>query len=563
MKPMISLAVTALFLAIVTPTYAAAPPGPNEPGTVETSGTMESVETSGALEDLLSAATFSIEGKVEFVADYLAVQRLGQVPNGQAPLPYLHVCAWDKDDAIDFEFTDYPTEPGSGGNDELLGCDRADVDGNFNINASFGTGGESEPDIYLVTLLCDDTGEGAVSAADVCVRINAEEADADYPRNAKSIWSRVYADINPNGTTVTISWNLSCPNRSGLNSASVTCVGDTEPGNWSESSPGAADWCACQDEPWKECLTTIPSCSTCGDTNSRYGCNKEAVHVYRAAIEPYVTWGTNKPAEDSTFSKDCDTADIWDGGGDDHCEMDECQDEARFHLSNIQATAGVGFDGPGECEPETANPQNAGGDFDRICIRTPDQPFRVVHEYGHVIQNRWLCDPTDARKRVGGISAQNHATREGWANYVASKAWSVDKYCGSSTYYSMEAGGTNNGDEVSVGQFFWDLGDPTDDAGWAETEDRTFQEIRNVWSAFPNGPGPSQTRECDPGPPPGIDCSGSAGHQANGVNMLDYSYWFDVKLGPLTTSYCDTLTQNDLTSHSDSLPSDDLSVDLE
>ena len=31
----------------------------------------------------------------------------------------------------------------------------------------------------------------------------------------------------------------------------------------------------------------------------------------------------------------------------------------------------------------------------------------------------------------------------------------------------MEAGGTNNGDEVSVGQFFWDLGDPVDDAGWS------------------------------------------------------------------------------------------------
>ena len=37
MKPMISLAVTALFLATVTPIYAVGPYEPNEPGTVDTS----------------------------------------------------------------------------------------------------------------------------------------------------------------------------------------------------------------------------------------------------------------------------------------------------------------------------------------------------------------------------------------------------------------------------------------------------------------------------------------------------------------------------------------------
>ena len=508
-----------------------------------------------------STANFTIAGKVEFFAAYHSLQQVGQVPIGQAPLPYLYVCAWDADGTVDFEFTDYPRLTGTGGDDELLGCDRADAAGNYSIAASFDTAHEANPDIYLVTMLCDDDSRGAVSPADVCVRINAPENDTTYPENAKAIWSRTYSDLVPRGTK-TISWNLSCPNRSGLNSGSVTCSGDLENGDWSNT-------CRCRNLSWKDCLIKTSACSApnanCGDTNSRFGCNKEAVHVYRAAIQPFVSWGTNKPSSASTFGKNCDDADIIDRGSD-HCEQDECQDEAKFHLSNVQAIAGTGYHGSGTngdyaCKPSLSNPQNGAGDFDIICIQTPDQPFRMVHEYGHVIQNRWLCDPTDARYLDASphvLQAENHETREGWANYVAATAWGIAQYCeqgrGRNECYSMEAGGADNGNERSVGQFFWDLYDSVDDTGWAETEAWPFHSLRNTWSAFPNGDGPSQTRECDPGGPPGDDCSETVGARGNGVNVLDYAYRFKQEHGPLSSSFCEAMRQNDVSTHSDSLP---------
>jgi hypothetical protein len=56
---MISLAVTALFLATVTPTYAAAPYEPNEPGTVGSSGTSGTSRISGTSGPTGSSGTLS------------------------------------------------------------------------------------------------------------------------------------------------------------------------------------------------------------------------------------------------------------------------------------------------------------------------------------------------------------------------------------------------------------------------------------------------------------------------------------------------------------------------
>src|SRR5262249_1872729 len=147
--------------------------------------------------------------------------------------------------------------------------------------------------VYLVTYLCDADDAGATSDAEVCIRRNRAETSASSPESRKIIWSRTYGDKTlTSGVAQTIGWNLSCPNKGGWGAASVTCEA---------SGSNAA-------EPEKT-----------GSTNSNVAYNKEAVHAYRAAIEPIKTYGTMKPSASNTIRR--------------LCTANKCQDEINFYLA--------------------------------------------------------------------------------------------------------------------------------------------------------------------------------------------------------------------------------------
>lgn len=492
----------------------------------------------------MQSVAFDIYGKLEFVADYDAFTRVGQVPNGKTSLPYLRVCAYDRDDGdggVDFKYTDYSA---TYGNDDLLGCDVADAAGNYSISAVWTDASEPAPDIYLMTKLCNDdyTGTGTDSPAEVCVRINAAEGSEDEPENLKVIWSEAYLDASiANGAQ--ISWNLSCPNQTGLGLGTVSCT-STEPASWTGSP---SDWCACdQSKPWKSCVNKVDcSTHTCSDTNSRYGCNKEAVHVYRAIIEPYKTWGSNRPTASSTYQAGADGCP--DSTNGDYCDDPECQDEFNAHLAKVEDAAHSG-----SCDPLAT--ANGASDYDDSCIITPTQPFRVVHEQGHNIDMRWKCSTSGH-----GGDEDKKETREGFANFIAAAAWfdetaTQPKYCDGSSCYDVETGTECDGNEKNVTRFFWDLRDTQNAAGEGDTEQSSTGTVRNVLSAFLSGTigtpdprvGPGGAEEVDPGP-----------NGENGANVLDYLYWWDDRIGA-SASVCDILQNNCVDGHSDTLLTGDL-----
>jgi hypothetical protein len=492
------------------------------------------------------SASFDIYGKLEFVADYDAFTRVGQVPNGKTSLPYLRVCAYDRDDGdggIDFKYTDYAVEDG---NDDLLGCAVADVSGNYEIAAEWTDAVEAAPDVYLMTKLCDGdyTGTGVDSPAEVCVRINAAEVSDDSPENLKVIWSEAYIDAST-ASDLQISWNLSCPNQTGLGLGTIDCT-TTEPDNYSDP---ANEWCACdQSKSWKECVNQVDcSVDTCSDTNSRYGCNKEAVHVYRAIIEPYKSWGTNRPSDTSTFQAGADDCPFSTNG--DYCDDPECQDEMKAHLAKVQDTGATG-----PCDPLAT--ANGAQDFDDSCIITPKNPFRVVHEQGHMVDKRWKCSTSGH-----GGTEDKQETREGFANFYASAAWfdetaTQPKYCDGSSCYDVETGPECDGNERNVTRFFWDLRDTNNAAGEGDTEQWSTTVVRSVLSAFLSGvvggpdprEGPGGSEEDDPAP-----------GGTNGANALDYIYWWADRKGA-TNSLCDIARNNCVDLHSDSMLTGDFST---
>jgi hypothetical protein len=494
---------------------------------------------------------YTLEGTIEFNADFASnFSASAQMPVGRSPMPYLHVCAWRQvGERIDFEFTEYPREDGD---DQLLGCDRTNSSGRYEILVEE-TATLLQSEIYLSTKLCDDVMRGARSDADVCVRINRGAASDSRPENVKAIWSRVETLGHwPRVDRHLKSWNLSCPNEKGLGFDFVSCpASELEPDAWSA-------YCPCTSFADEDTCPVVCTSANCGDTNSRTGCNKEAVHVFRAAIEPYKTWGSNKPTSRNTYGKSRS------GFSSDHCEEDECQDEINLHMARIQ---------PSSEDDETCVPtatSNGASDFDDICIVTPLNPFRVVHEIGHVIDMRWRWDGAGHGCKGEGFDhevCERTAMREGFANFTAVAAWfnadaSDPQFCHDNSSCkavepasALSSCGSVPSSEGRATQFFWDLRDSRNDAGRESDSQRwTYQKIRNVLSAFPYGTGDMESREGR------VDADGDGewdSGYASGANGWDFTYHWDRKRGA-TDGYCEVMQLNCIDCHERCDDCDDL-----
>ena len=444
-------------------------------------------DTSETESGLAATATVTIHGNVSFEASYQASSRYGQVPNGHAPLPFLYVCAWERDDhgvdsKNDFEIV-FKDQGSPGLGDDLIGCADADVDGNYSISASWDYA--QGPDVYLVTYLCDgpDGGEnqafGAAAAASICVRRDfvpsngcsdcspsqVESGDGAgtvggwlvrLPRSRKVMWSRPYwSSLEEGVTDLRISWNLSCPDASGLGAASVTCAG-------SAGGPGDA-------------------------ANSNAGYNKESVHAFRAAVEPRKTKWELKPSAANTVVQTCTAS--------------RCLDEINLHVQSTTAGA--------YCV--TSNSAGAGNNshmqsYDRICLRTPLDPFRVVHEMGHIVQRRWMvmAEGNSIGAGVGssswqGSTCQKQSLAEGWANFFSAAAWHNEDHP-SPVYDGNDIenpddpalwSGSNPAPscaaaqgEGRAAQFFWDLYDSRNHPGEVDQVNLSMTTMRAVWGRF-------------------------------------------------------------------------------
>ena len=488
---------------------------------------------------------FTMYGKLEFEADYLAATQVGEVPTGRSGLPFLRICAFDRDKGddygVDFKYTDYALDDG---NDDYLGCTRADADGNYELDIVWDDSDEEAPDIYPQTKLCDGdyTGHGSSSPAEICVRLNAEEGSESRPENLKVIWSRVAQDVDVS-KDIQLSWNLSCPNDAGLGLASVSCAAVT-PDNWDDP---ADEWCACDaSKAWKTCVNNVDcTTGTCSDTNSRTGCNKEAVHAYRAAIEPQLTFDSNRPSKGNTFQQGGYACEY--SSNDSFCDDAECQDEIQVHLARLQDV-----DLSGRCDPTTVH--NGAKDFDQTCIITPLNPFRVVHEQGHVVDMRWKCDKTGHDGKE-----DRKKTREGFANFYSVSSWfsasdTDPQYCADKSCWDVEAGSCPGG-EKDVTRFLWDLHDDVAADTESDTVSYSAKKVRNLLSAFWSETTGSAgdplyaaggSREVDEG-----------AYGSNGANILDYVFWWDEQHGT-TEAFCEVLLDTCVDGQTDSLLSGDL-----
>ena len=417
----------------------------------------------------------TLKGTLTFFANYTVGG--GQIPSGDgSALPYLYLCAFDqRGKANDFTHKEE--------NDVRLGCVRADEKGNYTLHVR-----PEEPQLklYLVTFLCDEDDTGSTSKAEVCVRRNRAEGKGKVPQSRKQIWSQTYG-LTLASQPVALGWNLSCPNKSGLGLPTVLCdsSGDDQ-----------------------------PAPAKIGAINSNAAYNREAVHAFRAAVEPIKTYGTMKPHSTSTFNRLC---------------LDEaCQDEINLVI------AGTEVDGQDRylenCLDDGGN--NASGKYDRVCLTTPTNPFRVVHEIGHNVHRRWMAyegplarDANDKALDCDGWDEDEDpkcATSEGWANFFSSASWfnenmNAPTYVGldiedASTLQSCEDAPLSEG---HTAQFFWDLWDAGPGGNDDDAVNMHLTKLRKVWSAFGSGTGNRDNNET------GDD----------GRNAQDFLYWYNTQYG--------------------------------
>lgn len=431
------------------------------------------------------------------------VSSLGQIPgsnNSYAKMRNLFVCAFEQDYGQDFDSASWSP---FAGNDDLLGCDRADGEGYFDITVS-GLGEGYGDDVYLVTWFCDAadfdmTTEGGVEyddEAEVCVRMNVATSSFNSAQgfHRKFLHSRTYSNEFDWYGVNYYNWNLSCPQIDGGtgNLQRITCpVGTEEP-------------------------------VTSGSTNSAVPYNREFVHVFRTAVEPVRSFGSLKPRASAVATQGCGASGL---AACPVCSDDACHEELELRVRPA-TVSGVGA----MCSTTGGNTSQG---YNNICISHGNNgawgtlnPFRPIHEIGHNLHRRWMVDPGNVEQETseGWASASNpgesSATAEGYANFVAVASWypdsssnpvyddlygdapggTVDVESASTASLAGTCGpgtgcGCSEGNLVGNGrptQFFWDL---YDDDDWI---DIGFWDILRVWSAFPTGTGNAQSNECGP-----------------------------------------------------------------
>lgn len=441
------------------------------------------------------AGTATVSGTLRFYADYTDPD--GQVPTAQSKYRYAYVCLYEKvGSSQDFDVYDEHF------NDTLLGCTSSDNDGAYSL--SF-TSSETQRSVYLLHWFCDADDSGSTSDAEVCIRLNYPETSASSPENRKYIWSRLYTATFGSSSSTSLSWNLSCPNRSGFGSTEVTCSGDLEPQG------------------------------STGNTNSNYGYNWEFTHAFRSSVEPWKTHGTMKPDSGNTLSY--------------LCSDNDCQDEINLAVCDAIKVSGSYLFSQCTTASCTGNNQSLG--YDRVCLTTPDDPWRTVHEIGHNVHRRWMVHESSLANGLdcsGWDEDENQrcATSEGWANFFSSSCWYNDDETsptyGTSDIEDPDTLNDCNTEPYSEGhasQFFWDLYDQQDHANESDSLDLNFSVIRAVWSLFPSGTSDRQNNEDWAASLPPLQFVA----YAKGRNLLDYSYHYDAEYG-ITSAFEDIQTDN-------------------
>ncbi|NJK31706.1 MAG: hypothetical protein HC927_04415 [Deltaproteobacteria bacterium] len=470
-------------------------------------------------------------------------------------LSYLFVCAYEQDGGNDFATGNY------GGDDDLLGCARADIHGRYLIDIERENAGV---DVYLVTTFCDGPvtdiqipgGSLIPKSAEVCFSTNtvrpANPVGLSSPGGEperKYTWTRTYWGGLTIGADTKLSWNLSCPNKAGdlANDPElypyVSCTtGEREPTEntyFASQTVGAGDPVDCT-PPYVPVSYTPPQTgeSYIGDTNSNIGFNKEAVHMFRTGAEIVRRFGTIKPNSGNIAP------------GADLCTRSECQNEVRLV---VREAITKDFTSAPQCSLDLCGGTNkSSGDI--VCARhrsgsgagsptlagsgTTHNPWVIAHEIGHIEQARWE-DYLGSLGQGGtpGNGSQRGAFTEGYANFVAMATWFeptdpdvnftqlqgesvstantfnwVEDLCGIGNGCNC-----NQGDIVGEGwesHFFWDLYDPIDLNGVDQVE-QTFAEIRMVWGLFGDGTNDRQEDEC------------GAMDDSDGVNAYDYKFHYD------------------------------------
>lgn len=525
------------------------------------------------------ASTTRIRGRVTFRPDFKYRQGLNIIDiDGSFPAPgriplsswtrqnvsYLFVCAYEQDGANDFATANY------GGDDDLLGCDRADIYGRYLINIERENAGD---DVYLVTAYCDNPisdiqipgGSLFPKSAEVCFSTNmarpANPVGLGSPggeAERKYTWTRTYWNGMAIGADTKLSWNLSCPNKAGDLAADpelyprLACTnGELEPteNTYFSSQALAADQTIYNPPILLEDYSA--------NTNSSIGFNKEAVHMFRTGAEVIRRLGTLKPTNGNIAP------------GADLCTDNSCQNEARLILREAVKDDFVSAN-PCSLDLDMGTGRNSG---DMVCARhrsganpgvptlagtgTTLNPYVIAHELGHIIQGRW----ENRLGSLGGggsppLGSQRGALAEGFANMVAAATWfeptdpdvnflqlQIESVSTANTLNwvngSCGAGngcGCNQGDMVGEAwetHFFWDLYDPADMGGTDQVQ-LSFATIRNVWGLFPAGTGDRQKNEC------------SGVSNSDGVNAYDYKFHYDSLNGP---SIAALMSLNCMTKH--------------
>lgn len=384
--------------------------------------------------------------------------------------------------------------------DQFLGCTRADRVGDYAIDVpAFGAEAATcDPEIYLVTFFCDENDAGPRSPAEVCVRINRPEVLEDSPKNRKILWSRTYDDVRvASGDLVELGWNLSCADRDGMD-RDVDCSAARAALELGED----------------------------GTTNSNFGYTQEFVHALRAATQALEEWGTFKPNAANTLDFTCDG--------------DACQDEINLYVHDARPPPpDVGPPVPpglSGCE-DRSDKNNVSAGYDAVCLTTPTNAFRVVHEIGHNVHRRWLVHGGSLADRDDGTDAdcsgwdededETCAVSEGWANFFSTASW-YDEDAVDATYDtqdiedpdSLESCASEPRSEGHVSQFFWDLHDGVDHADEDDPVNLPKATLLKVWSLFPDGADNHQNDEAD-------DDDGVN----NGRNAQDWYFWYESEYG--------------------------------
>lgn len=440
------------------------------------------------------AGSAELTGSLRFQADYKSSE--GQIPAGTSKVRKLYLCAYD----VQGSGQDFATH-GRHYDDRKLGCATGTANGDYSIELP----GLSDPtvDLYLVTWFCDADDSGSRSEAEVCVRVNAVETDEQTPNTRKYLWTRTYADtpLASLGSTP-LHWNLSCPNKAGLG-----------------SEPSCSD---------REAEATA---GDSGSQNSTTGWTKEFIHAHRAAIEPIRSFGSQKPSYDTVNGTPCDD--------------DTCQDEINLYVHDSKPAGAEPF--WSGCQGRTSKSNNSSVRYDGICLTTPNNAYRVVHEIGHNVHRRWLAG---VRNLSDGAECGNWdedvdqkcAVTEGWANFFSSAAWHKEDD-DDPTYdqHDIEDPKTLPGcdeaphSEGHVAQYLWDLYDSRNSAGEDDRVNHSFKTIRKIWSLFPKGDG-----------------NHGAGEDGDdGRNMKDFHYWYRRQFTSKEDKVEDLMASNCMDRHSD------------